>query len=204
MRRLAILCALAIMGLHARGQAQDHPGAAWCSEEPCPRPEYDATRVEQPRVRAVPGVAVPFRGHARQRSNGHGGREQSIPVANVGVVTTNDAKLVSFTQSFLADIRLVKWLGLSMGFAVGNAVGINDSGAFNLGINYAFGGTLRLSFRLAQEEVVPESMRGDGVVQRAEAVLPAALAQSAQDQNGNITYSISSLAGRQHRNRREI
>ncbi|MFT3924332.1 MAG: hypothetical protein QM778_17480 [Myxococcales bacterium] len=195
MSRLATLCALAILVLHAPVQAQGRSEAAWCSEEPCLPPKYDASRTLNNHA-FVPFQTLPFP-FVTTRVTGQTGMGivnlKSIPVANVGVVTTNDAKLVSFTQSFLADVQLVKWLGLSGGFAVGNAVGINSSGAFNLGINYAVGGTLGVNFRLAQGKKWYLSLRGDGVWQRAEAVLPAALAQSATDENGTITFAISSL-----------
>jgi hypothetical protein len=194
MRRLAMLCALVVLAFQSGARAQAHPESAWCGEESCLPTKYDASRTLNNHA-FIPFQTLPFPFVTMRVSSWTGMglvNLKSVPVVNVGVVNTN-AKLVSFTQSFLADFRLVKWLGLSTGFQVGNAVGINSSGAFNLGINYAFGGTLGLNFRLAQGEKWYLSLRGDGLWQRAEAVLPAALAQTAMNNDGTVSFTISSL-----------
>jgi hypothetical protein len=180
MLRLAMLIVLALV---ARAHAQDNAT------------EHDSSRTLNQHA-FVPFQTLPFPFVATRigSSTGMGVVNlKAIPVANVGTISTNDAKLVAFSQSFLADFRVLDWLGLSTGFGLGNAVGINSSGAFNLGINYAFGATLGVNFRLAQRRNWYLSLRGDGLWQRAEAVLPAALAQSAVANDGRITFAIGSL-----------
>jgi hypothetical protein len=198
MRRPAMLCALfaiqTVLAPPAEVLAQD-PASAWCGEEPCLPPAYDSTRTLNHHA-FIPFQTFPFPFVATRVSSATGiglVNLESIPVADVGVVDTNNAKLVSFAQSFAVDVRIVKWLGLSGGFGVGNAVGINSSGAFNLGLNYLVGGTLGAVFRLAQRPKWYLSFRGDGVWQRAEAVLPAALAESATADDGKVHFSVGSL-----------
>ncbi|HEY6881896.1 MAG TPA: hypothetical protein VI299_27900 [Polyangiales bacterium] len=166
-----------------------------CQGEAFRAKEDDSTRTLNHHA-FVPFQSLPFPFVTTRLSSNTGMgvvRLKAIAVPNLGVVSTDDAKLVSFTQTFLGDFRILKWLGLSTGFGLGNAVGINSSGAFNLGINYAFGATLGLNVRLAQRGIWYLSMRGDGLWQRAEAVLPAALAQSARASDGAVTFALSSL-----------
>lgn len=195
MRSLAILCALFVLTLSTGVRAE--PGqSAWCGEEPCLPEKFDVPRTVNGHT-FLPLQTVPFpfvTTHAGSLTGMGIVNLKSIPVVNVGTITTGSkAQLVSFRQSFNLDLKLAHFLGLSLGLGMGNAVGINNSGAFNLGINYAFGAKLGLIVRIAQGKKWYLSLRGDGSVERAEAVLPAALADSAVGENGVVTFNLSSL-----------
>jgi hypothetical protein len=116
----------------------------------------------------------------------------SIPVLS-GVPLDDDATLVAFSQAFELNVALARFIAVSGGFTVANAVGINESGAFNLGLNYAYGGTLGRIFRIAHARHWYLGIRGDAAWSRAEAVLPAALVDSATSVDGTVTFNFGSL-----------
>src|SRR5437868_4124927 len=116
MRRFAILCALVASLYQTKVLADDPRQSAWCGEEPCLPPKFDASRTLDGHV-FVPLQTVPFPFvTTRVGSQTAMGilNLTSIPVQNVGSVQTgNDAKLVAFAQSFALDVKLVRFLGLS-------------------------------------------------------------------------------------------
>lgn len=117
----------------------------------------------------------------------------ALPVVNLGLIE-QDAKLVAFSQSFDADAAVTRFIGLTGSLSVGHAAGINEAGAFNLGVNYAFGGSLGVIGRLAHGERWYLSLRADAALLRLEAVLPVALTQSATvDENGIVTFDLGAL-----------
>jgi hypothetical protein len=187
---LASLLALLLFGLCRDAHAQ----CAWSTEEPCPAEKFDASRTLNGHTfvpfRLQPWTFVTTRVGSR---TGMGITNlTSIPVLDAGVVD-EDAKLVSFAQSFDVDIALARFIALSTGFTVAHAAGINESGAFNLGVNYAYGASLGVILRLAQGRHWYLGMRGDFSGSRAEAVLPVALTQSATVTDSVVSFDLGSL-----------
>src|SRR3954451_22366423 len=113
MRRFAILCALLVSLYQTRALADDPRQSAWCGEEPCLPPKYNASRTLNGHA-FLPLQTVPFP-FVTTRVGSQTGMGvvnlKAIPVANVGLVQTgNDAKLVAFAQSFIVDVKLVRFL----------------------------------------------------------------------------------------------
>lgn len=187
----AWMCLLAAgVGLAGTAQAQ----SAWSSEEPCLPDKVDGSRSLQGHA-FIPFVVLPFpfaTTHVTSRTGVGLVDLTAIPVVNVGILE-EDAQLVLLTQSFSLDVALARFLAISTGLVMGNAVGINESGAFNLGINYAVGASVGAIVRLAHGRRWYLSLRADYSLLRAQAVLPVALTQTAVVRDGEVVFNLDAL-----------
>jgi hypothetical protein len=191
--RLCGLCAVCFALLCCVSSARAQK--AWATEEPCIPERVDGLRTLNGHA-FMPFNSIPWPFVTTRVGSATAAglmRLESVPVVNLGLVSSN-ALLASFQQSFDLDIALARFMAVNVALSFGNAVGVNESGAFNLGLNYAAGGALGVIFRLAHGKRWYLSVRVDGARLRAEAVLPVALTETATvDENGNVTFDIGAL-----------
>ncbi len=193
--RVALVGAALILGGCSLARAQETVSASLDDGGPALGPsDFDRTRTLNAHA-FLPMIGVPWPFVATWVGSRTGVGIYDLPVIPVlgrGVLH-KDAKLVAFSQSFDASFALTKWLGLSLSLSAAHAIGANASGAFNVGLNYAYGGETAVVARLLRRRNWYLALRTQASVLRVAGIVPFRLAESLNAAQGQDDLDISSI-----------
>lgn len=116
---------------------------------------------------------------------------QIVPVLGFAVI--GDAKLASFSQAFDVNVAVAPWLSLGVSLAAAHAIGVNASGAYNVGVHYLYGAEAALMFRLLERQHWHLGLRLDASPQRIAGVMPVQLTESVRFEKGIPAVDVSAI-----------
>lgn len=194
MRSLALLGSFALLVCPSLTRAQ--------SAEPsfAPVQVFDASRTLNGHA-FLPLIGVPWPFVATWVGSRTGVGVYALPVEPLralGITIDDDALLVSFSELFDFSVALTRWLGVSVALSATHAIGVNESGAFNVGLNYAYGGEGAVIARLLHGRHWHLALRFQANTSRVAGIVPANLAAAVRVENGVPRFNLAAVVSEGH------